>query len=479
MPGFPKSATTWLYQCLLSVFNPDTVCRSSLPESWGLPACSRRFLLPLVSTNSLGDSRLMKEPFAFGGTGAPTLVADDGSLKVLHGPDSRAGITTSRLPAMWMWEATHVRSRRARGQAAMYEQRERAQRLAEVCAPREGATHPSCQRVSPGESDHGWACKWDPRLQAQLNLSRGYCLRSLTPWLSPGEANATVIDFTPNYMCDPDAIRRIYKSASAPERIRFVVVVRDPIMRTFSEYAMFRYGYFWETRGNFTALIHPMIDALRRCNASLFRNASALRQLPTAELGAYLAKCFGHGHAMQYVASSAYGACFEHALRWFDRRQFLVLRYEDMIRSSARELVSTLASFVGLDVDERLLRIAAQRGCEPSTPRGHAQSFMARAPAADVELAAMAPALEWLFEPYNALLREQLGERLRWAGNSHRIAPISEAERARRTEALDAIVQKRTARIRRQKEERARRQKEVAEHRRSNRLRNKAMPMGA
>ena len=196
MPGFPKSATTWLYQCLLSVFNPETVCRSSLPESWSLPACPQRFLLPMVSTNSLGDARTMKEPFAFGGTGAATLVGNDASLTKLHGPDPRAGPATSRLPALWMWESAHVRSRRARSRGAAEEQRERAQRLAEVCARRDArggdATHTACQRVSPGESDHGWACKWDPRLQTQLNLSRGYCLSSLTPWLAPGEANATV-----------------------------------------------------------------------------------------------------------------------------------------------------------------------------------------------------------------------------------------------------------------------------------------------
>jgi hypothetical protein len=52
-----------------------------------------------------------------------------------------------------------------------------------------------------------------------------------------------VVDFTPNYMCDADAMRRIHQSAALPSKLRFIVLMRDPVMRAFSEYAMFTYGW--------------------------------------------------------------------------------------------------------------------------------------------------------------------------------------------------------------------------------------------
>ena len=35
-------------------------------------------------------------------------------------------------------------------------------------------------------------------------------------------------DFTPNYLCNADAMTRIRNTATEPSRYRFVVVVRDP-----------------------------------------------------------------------------------------------------------------------------------------------------------------------------------------------------------------------------------------------------------
>eukprot|EP00965_Chrysotila_dentata_P164424 5429091-Pleurochrysis_carterae.AAC.1 len=45
---------------------------------------------------------------------------------------------------------------------------------------------------------------------------------------------------------------RIAATSPAPERLRFIVVMRDPIMRAFSEWSMFALGWNWDGQKNFT-----------------------------------------------------------------------------------------------------------------------------------------------------------------------------------------------------------------------------------
>eukprot|EP00962_Isochrysis_galbana_P045926 scaffold18270_cov79-Isochrysis_galbana.AAC.1 len=47
-------------------------------------------------------------------------------------------------------------------------------------------------------------------------------------------------------------MRRIHSSALDPQRLRFIVVMRDPVMRAFSEWSMFALGWYWDPVGNFT-----------------------------------------------------------------------------------------------------------------------------------------------------------------------------------------------------------------------------------
>ena len=45
LPGFPKSATTWLFNCMLASFAPSQVGCGTLAANWTAAACGRRFLL--------------------------------------------------------------------------------------------------------------------------------------------------------------------------------------------------------------------------------------------------------------------------------------------------------------------------------------------------------------------------------------------------------------------------------------------------
>ena len=106
------------------------------------------------------------------------------------------------------------------------------------------------------------------------NRSATYCLKSIVPWAAEGELNLTVVDFTPNYLCDADAITRIYNHAPDPRLVRFILPMRDPVgrcdalvssgcpayafhclpttppppqvMRAFSEWSMFALGWEWD-----------------------------------------------------------------------------------------------------------------------------------------------------------------------------------------------------------------------------------------
>ena len=44
----------------------------------------------------------------------------------------------------------------------------------------------------------------------------------------------SLVDFTPNYLCDADAMARIHRVAGGNARqLRFIVVMRDPVYRAF------------------------------------------------------------------------------------------------------------------------------------------------------------------------------------------------------------------------------------------------------
>lgn len=181
--------------------------------------------------------------------------------------------------------------------------------------PQLGCTHPACARVAEASAAESGQfslnCVWSPRLKAVSGRSDAYCAHSLLPWAARGELNASVMDFTPNYICDADAMARIHDSAAErPEAVKFIVVVRDPVARAFSEWSMFalgslRYrergqdtarafasqpsrrplsaGWNWDPVKNFSAAMAYKLQALQRCNRSLYLNVS--RWLCSGRLG--------------------------------------------------------------------------------------------------------------------------------------------------------------------------------------------------
>ena len=104
VPGFPKSATTWLWDCMHAAYLPEVVCRDAArndprafragfdPRRWSKAGCSdadgtpRRFMLPGTACNVLGGCQHRKELFFYGG-GFGNYFAN--GLASLHGPEVR------------------------------------------------------------------------------------------------------------------------------------------------------------------------------------------------------------------------------------------------------------------------------------------------------------------------------------------------------------------------------------------------------
>ena len=67
LPGFPKSATTWLFNCMLASFSPARVGCGRAAANWTASACQRRFLLTALHSDVFGQMMQSKETFYFGG----------------------------------------------------------------------------------------------------------------------------------------------------------------------------------------------------------------------------------------------------------------------------------------------------------------------------------------------------------------------------------------------------------------------------
>ena len=95
VPGFPKAATTWLYDCMHAAFPPEMVCPPQSRDEfdgrrWSIAGCGgRRFMLPGIACRVVGGCEHRKELFFYGYGTARSLRAQT-SMARLHGPEVRA-----------------------------------------------------------------------------------------------------------------------------------------------------------------------------------------------------------------------------------------------------------------------------------------------------------------------------------------------------------------------------------------------------
>ena len=122
-------------------------------------------------------------------------------------------------------------------------------------------------------------------------------LQTAMPWVKPDEYEFASVDFTPNYLCHVGALHNINATARDPSELRFIVLMRDPLMRAYSEFSMFT-TWGWDKGTSFSTRTAEQMGRFRQCYTTLFHRPDLLRTLPDEELFAYMQACF-KGLAME------------------------------------------------------------------------------------------------------------------------------------------------------------------------------------
>ncbi len=314
MPGFPKSASTWLFECMHSAFIPEMVCGSLRraaptnalaltssrgrklrglptrpfdPRDWSKNGCqNRRYMLPGIACAVTGGCSHRKELFFYGaGYGDYFKVG----MAALHGPELPLELFAKeerRPPAFKPRDWDYYR----------------VKRFEQFCTnPKythlpEGRMHPSCC-VARASWPKRWGCRWHETLRLRFGRATSMWFQTGMPWVKPDEYEFASVDFTPNYLCHSGALHNINATARDPSELRFIVLMRDPIMRAFSEFSMFT-AWGWDKAKSFVTRTKEQMAKFQQCNATLFHRPDLLRSLPDAELFAYMTKCF-KGMAME------------------------------------------------------------------------------------------------------------------------------------------------------------------------------------
>ena len=168
----------------------------------------------------LGACSHRKELFYYGSGFGNLFTA---GLAALHGP---------RVP-LELFQSREVRPRGVTGSEwdAM-----RLARMEAFCTSSEhtmlpdGRMHPACC-VAEASNPKRWGCRWHEQLRRKHHRKRSMWFQNAMPWVVPAQYDFATVDFTPNYLCTEKALKNIYSSARDPKELRFIVLMRDPIMR--------------------------------------------------------------------------------------------------------------------------------------------------------------------------------------------------------------------------------------------------------
>ena len=101
-----------------------------------------------------------------------------------------------------------------------------------------GRMHPACC-IAKASWPKRWGCRWHETLRIRQGKFSSVWFQTAMPWVHPEQYSFASVDFTPNYLCHMGALRNINATARDPNELRFIVLMRDPIMRAFSEWSMF------------------------------------------------------------------------------------------------------------------------------------------------------------------------------------------------------------------------------------------------
>ena len=214
------------------------------------------------------------------------------------------------------------------------------------------ALHPSISMPTMKEPDF---FSWDDEYRRGLPYLLRTHYRNLD---SPVRLDASV-----TYLASTHAPMRIAADLD-PSHHRFLVVLRDPVDRTYSNY--------WECRS----------AGFERASFDEAISADADRE------NTYWAGRYPQSH----LAASRYGTHLQRWLEVFPRESFLILRFEE-VRTNTEQALRRIYQFAGVDPDLGPTEIPMTN--QASNPRWSAVSLVSRTP-----------------EPVKALVRRVAGQRL-------------------------------------------------------------------
>lgn len=347
VPCCPKAGTTFLNRCVSQAFHPSVVCGDADPASWAGEGCAgKSYLLGGVRSNGAGSFSEVKEPFYFNKVEARRAPGAARDLAVLAGPP---------LPlCMWQREmGAPARPNFAREDPAAFWQRlatrARAPCNVSVALPPPGAPSPAGNHFPAG----AWPGCWlgPPERNARSGYADALGFKVAFPLAAELPAGrALTYDMTPNYLCSAHALR-LMRERYGPElsaRARFIVMLREPVARAFSEFSMFR-SWGWEKEPEFGRAVAGEIRQLRRClrNDTLLLRPVVLAAMEPARVVADAMRC-GAGEAREYVRNSLYEVCIAGAYAYFARRQFMFVFAEDLREMAGAELARKVEAFTRL-----------------------------------------------------------------------------------------------------------------------------------
>jgi hypothetical protein len=369
VPCCPKAGTTFLNQCIARAFHPAAVCHDANPSAWATSKCANKsYVLGGVRTNMAGLYHEVKEPFYFN---KETVKIEPGAardIKILAGPPT----------PLCVWNVPkHGAPTRVvnslRGQGLRDEWNRLFARPRYACNV---STLPPPRATPPLETgyfpEHAWpgcrlvkidqpnALKSDFRDTVQFKVA--YPLRAELPM-----GHARTYDMTPNYLCSSHALR-LMRERYGPElarQARFIVMLRDPVARAYSEFSMFR-NWGWEMVSDFGQAITTEVQRLRQClrNDTLLLRPLTIAEMEPARVVEDVMRC-GSGDARQYIRNSMYETCIAGAYAYFERSQFMFIFSEDLRVMPGAEVMEKVQAFTGLSLEHdengKVSRNAASR----------------------------------------------------------------------------------------------------------------------
>lgn len=391
--GTSKGGSTFLFKCLQEAFHPRVVCGADEAAAWTAERCgSRRFLLSGLRLSLRLDKRpggasLPAGPLALRlNTIKENYVLTNGMYRGPRVEPERTRFFRGPALPLELWEARNARGthsepgRVRRWLRAALAACARSIGDDEACPLRDfrGLDRPHAWR-GLASAREGEACGFlrapPPADAAQADASvGGLCARR-----GPGYANrlfSEVRAFAPplpegapparpweSRLLSADGCPYNFGSGRAPSilsgmlargpavgAMRFVVLLREPVDRAYSEWAMTnRWGSGMHMGGRFSTHARRQAAQLDACMRGRLR-ALVRGEVDDSEFGELYARCVDADY-YAYVSNSLYGLHLRSWLRFFDPGSFLLLQTERMARTPPAELLRVIADFAGLHLD--------------------------------------------------------------------------------------------------------------------------------